>query len=182
MLSPPIPTLDDLLCLADAARITIRYHDLNSHPEITAWAQGRTIILDRSLLSNYREHKCILAEEIGHVLLPPLQSHAPYYKKTFATLDFKRRSLLTYQVSKDEFRARAWAANFLIPEAAFSDHIARGPHTITDWCDYFEVSDWLMLFRFHIATTKAPSRLQPAFLRQQISDNQIYLQRGEPIW
>lgn len=81
-------------------------------------------IILRKDLSQYQE-KSTLAEELGHY----------YYDATYpvSCTDFQL-------ISKQEYRARKWAYNVLIPAEDLISAIENGLNNIDDLSDYFEVS------------------------------------------
>ncbi|MBC7340926.1 MAG: ImmA/IrrE family metallo-endopeptidase [Clostridia bacterium] len=175
-MSPPIPTLEDLLSLVAGLGCRVEQRpSLAASLGFSGITTGRTIIIDSSLSA--REKKSVLAEEIGHILHAPPESHAVFYSPRFRRLDFDRRSRLAYRVGRDETRARRWAAEFLVPQSAFLEFAQTGPHSLPDWCDYFEVSEWLMLVRFQLTEIRS----YPASHANRSLNNK-QLQRGEPLW
>lgn len=81
-------------------------------------------IILRKDLSQYQE-KSTLAEELGHY----------YYDATYPV------SCTDLQlISKQEYRARKWAYNVLIPAEDLISAIENGLNNIDDLSDYFEVS------------------------------------------
>lgn len=141
-------TLENLFLLCDALEIVIRYRDLHAkRPLLEGYAclDRRQIILDESLKNNRRQHKCVLAEEIGHFLYPPTGNHYVYHLAEYRqAVSVEERSLIFAAVIKDERLALRWATDFLIPDVAFWDFTKTGPHEIWEWCEHFDVESWFM--------------------------------------
>ena len=78
-----IRSIDNLFDLADELGIDYAYDDLHNkqHPNLDGYADAskRLIVMDKSLLEKPRHHKCVLAEEIGHILFPPRPGHVAYH-------------------------------------------------------------------------------------------------------
>jgi len=130
-------------------RLEIRYENLqNEHPGrlgVARPAKG-LIVLDISIRGT-RQEKCVLAEEIGHCLYPPVADHRLFYSKRFYTLDSHQKRDLRRDVWREERAARCWAADVLIPDYCFWDFFDIGPHEMEEWCERFDVEPWLVAFK-----------------------------------
>jgi len=146
-------SLEDLIDMAiNVLVITIKYEDLHSkRPTLDGYADAgnRLIVLDISLRDNPRHHKCVLAEEIGHILFPPRPGHLAYHMQGYYQLDSYDRSSIKAVVSQDERKAIQWATIFLIPDIELDKSIADGKKTIYEFAEIFEVEKWFMLFRLN---------------------------------
>lgn len=105
-------------------------------------ARTKTIILNTSLKENPREEKCVLLEEIGHIIYPPRPGHIRYHSKGF----YKREncSLIKHTVAQDERKARDWATNVLLGNVEFCHIKSVEASTISELADYFDVEPWFM--------------------------------------
>jgi len=142
--------LDDLYALAKKLGIQIIYKDLlNKHSGLLGMADAanKTITLDWLLRGNYRQLKCILAEEIGHILFPPRPGHIRYHSKRFIHADHIDRSLTKAIVAQDERKARQWAANILMPDDEFWRALREGANTVYRLAEWFDVEEWFVLMK-----------------------------------
>jgi hypothetical protein len=137
-------SLEHLLQLAYDLCISISYRDLNGqHPQLLGYTRGRYITLDVSLRDKPRQHKCVLAEEIGHALYPPGANHISYHiAGGWAELNFLSRGNIEYSVGQDERHALKWATGLLIPDQAFWEYADDGRCFVWEWCEYFDVEQW----------------------------------------
>ncbi|MGB9804091.1 ImmA/IrrE family metallo-endopeptidase [Desulfofundulus sp.] len=144
-------TLEDLEGLIFGMGVDVRYKNLHKqHPllDAYAWPARRLIVLDETLRYPSRHKKCVLAEEIGHMVYPPAGDHILYHTADYYNLDSWQRFDLWRRVAADEREALQWATGFLIPDTAFWDFLKRGPHEWEDWLEYFDVEDWFMGLKF----------------------------------
>lgn len=151
-------TIDKLSTMAWEFGIKVVYQDLRSrHPDLLgmADAEQRVIILDKSLSGSQRKLKCILAEEIGHVLYPPRPGHIAYHSTEFIQSDFNGRSNLKIIVAQDERKALTWATGVLIPDVEFWRAVDNGINTIYELSDYFDVEEWFMRLKIGYIRMKA---------------------------
>ena len=137
-------SVEQLLQLSCDLGISISYRDLcGQHPQLLGYTKKGSIFLDVSLKDKPRQHKCVLAEEIGHALYPPASSHVSYHiANGWAELDFLSRGNIEYSVGKDERQALKWATDLLIPDRAFWEYADEGLHSVWEWCDQFDVEQW----------------------------------------
>lgn len=98
--------------IEDCNGIYLNYYKINA------------IGLDYKEINTYTDEKCILAEELGH-----------YYQDATYSLYSDSNS-----ISKQEYRAKKWAYNVLIPIETLKDAIKKGLNTTYDLADYFEVN------------------------------------------
>ena len=144
--------------------ITVNYRDLCSqHPQLLGFTREKSITLDTSLRDKLRQHKCVFAEEIGHVLYPPAPNHTSYHvADAWKELDFLSRCSIEQCVGKDERQALKWATNLLIPDKAFWKYADQGLHYLWDWCEYFDVEQWFfeMKVGFIRASQKPANRIK----------------------
>ena len=146
-----IMSFESLLELARQLKITIEYQDLHheQHSALDGYAdtEKKLIVLDLSLRDNPRHHKCVLAEEIGHILFPPRPGHIAYHMKGYHKLDHQCRSNIKAIVSQDERKALRWATSFLIPDAILQAAAKNNIDSIEDLAEWFDVEKWFLLFR-----------------------------------
>lgn len=146
--------------IAYAHDIEITYENLHytKHPllEGYAWPAKGMIILDESLRGKATQEKCVLTEEVGHCLYPPVANHIAYHYAGYRQLDCWERDNLAVLVAKDERMALRWGTSFLIPDKVFWEYAQKGPHEWLDWLEYFDVTDWFMRAKFGIMRTKHP--------------------------
>ncbi len=140
--------------------ITVRWSDLQSTcPGVYAYVQPfkRLVVLDHSLADKPRRLKCVLAEETGHVLYPPLGDQVVYHLAgAYRMLDSPGRTRLETLVAKDERLALKWATKLLIPDRLFWHFAVQGPHTWDEWLDYFDVEDWFLRAKFEFIFKDKP--------------------------
>ncbi|MDD2297632.1 MAG: hypothetical protein PHX79_07450 [Sphaerochaetaceae bacterium] len=137
--------------------IKIIYADLHSkNPQLEAYTvpQKQQIIMDKSLPCRPCQHKCVLAEEVGHVLYPPLVSTTQYHIAEYWDLDFHQRGNISYRNSKSERAALLWATSFIIPDDEFWEFAQEGPWERWEWLERFDVEDWFMRRKVGIMRTK----------------------------
>ena len=134
--------LDLLLAMADICDIKVEYGHLPTGLLGKANAETKTITLDTRLKPRSRLHKCVLAEEIGHILYPPRPGQVRYHSKGF--YDMENIGMVKHIVAQDERKALDWAASVLVPDVEFWDAIHNGVDTVLGMMEYFEVEDWLV--------------------------------------
>jgi len=141
-------TLDDLCTLAEINRIKIIFENLrqiNISYLGKADASNKIITLDISLRENTRESKCVLAEEIGHILYPPRPGHIRYHSRGYWQIEHHDRSLMGVIVAQDERKALDWATRVLIPDDEFwQANKECGMDKIYLLVDWFDVEPWVV--------------------------------------
>jgi len=137
--------IDILFVWAKALDIKVMFTKMQTGLYGRADASKKLILLDISLQDNPRSLKCILAEEIGHILIPPRPGHIRYHSKGF----YKREdcSLIKYSVAQDERKARDWATSVLLGNVDLSRIKEVGSSSINELADYFDVEPWFMEHR-----------------------------------
>jgi len=102
--------------------------------------QKPIIGLSLALSGNYRLHRCVLSEELGH-----------HFTST-GDQAIKRHYCIQDRLSIDkiEYKALRWAANFLVPENDLLDAIASGLCEIWELAEEFDVSEEMMRFRMRL--------------------------------
>lgn len=106
-------------------------------------AETMTIKLDHSLLKNSRQHKCVLAEEIGHILCPPRPGHIRYHSIGFWRTE--GTSCIKAVVAQDERKALDWATGVLLPDSEFSKIIeSDGGYTVGQIAELLDVEPWIV--------------------------------------
>ncbi|WP_028987648.1 ImmA/IrrE family metallo-endopeptidase [Thermicanus aegyptius] len=142
-----------LLQLADKMGIKVHYHDFSPPLEGVYWSHPDyppIIGLSRSLLSDRARYRCVLAEEIGHHFTTPI----------FATLPkayFHYRDRL--EISRAEYRALKWAANYLIPLDKLCEAQKNGIVDLWDLAEHFDVTEEMMRFRMNLADVRGRLKL-----------------------
>ena len=151
-------TLERLYLIADALDIKVYFKDLNKNYTGLlgkADATKREIILDISLKDNRREQKCVLAEEIGHILYPPRPGHIAYHSRGYYDYDNIKRSMIKVTVAQDERMALDWATNALISDVEFWRAIEEGENTLGHLQEYFSVTEWFIRLKIGYIRRKA---------------------------
>lgn len=115
---------------------------------------GHYILLDKRLLSRPREHRCVLAEEIGHALHPPrLLGHVRFCRRRYESAD--NDAII---VAQDEQKALRWATDFLIPDVEIWRVVKKdGINTVPELAEHFYVTEWFI-------------RAKIGFIRRQARD------------
>lgn len=140
---------------AQGLGIKISVKDLQSKkPGLLGKANAKTkeIELDISLLDDTRKHKCVLAEEIGHILYPPRQGHTAYHSRNFFNYD--NRGNIEAIVAQDERKALDWATNVLISDVEFY-RVIKNNVTLFQLTEYFDVDEWFMRHKIAYVRRKA---------------------------
>lgn len=108
-------------------------------------AAKKLIKLELSLKDNPRQLKCVLAEEIGHILFPPRPGHVSYHAKDF--YEKENCSMIKHTVAQDERLARDWATSVLLGHVDWSRIKSVGAKSVSELADYFDVEPWFMEHR-----------------------------------
>lgn len=95
------------------------------------------IILDRSLMTQPRDERCVMAEEVGH--------HKTTGTGTLFVVHFSYHTVV--EMSRTEQRALRWATEYLMPTPDFALAIRRGRRSIEELADYFFVTHWMVRFK-----------------------------------
>jgi len=135
--------MDRLLELCHKERIVLQYVPLctTDRKLLGLYVCGPdvyTILLDVSLKNNYRKHREVLAEELGH--------HFMGINRNFFVLDGFHEYTI---VRRDENRALQWATDFLIPDKelvyAVSKHSLRSCFELAEYFDVTQSFMWAKL-------------------------------------
>ena len=140
--------MNRLLEIADAENITIEYRKLTRGLNgFYIWEKDCPpyIALSFSLHSNYRLHRCVLAEELGH--------HFTSVGQRFSQKHHSLQDRLT--IDKVEYKALRWAANFLVPEDDLLDVIRDGLCELWELAEDFDVTEEMMQFRMRLFGIKS---------------------------
>ncbi len=151
-------TLDYLILMVEGLNIRLIYRDLNKNNVGLlgeADASNRTITLDCSLVDYPREHKSVLAEEIGHVLYPPRPGHIAYHARGYYDTDHIERCNIRATVAQDERMALDWATGVLMPDVEFWRVVEEGENTLWQLADWFEVTEWFVRIKVGYIRRKA---------------------------
>ncbi len=112
--------------------------------------------LDNSLKFCTREQKCVLAEEIGHVLYPLRPGHIAYQARGYYDIDNIERSMIKAFVAQYKRRALDWASNALIQDdVEFWRALKEGESTLYDLHEYFSVTEWFLRLKIGYIRRKA---------------------------
>ena len=136
-----------LLVWANVYDIKVKYRHLPPGLLGKANARTKTITLDTRLEPKYRLLKCVLAEEIGHILYPPRPGHVAYHSTNYYHIDHCDRSNIKAIVAQDERKALTWATGVLIPDVEFWRVNRNGVDTVYELAEYFEVEEWFMMLK-----------------------------------
>ncbi|RJX18548.1 MAG: hypothetical protein C4570_06625 [Ammonifex sp.] len=153
-------TIDHLLLIASFLGARVTYSDLHAiHPKLEAYTRFPAIHLDKSLECRPRQHRCVLAEEIGHVCYPPRPGHVAYHVAgSWNSLDYEARDGLAVIVAQDERKALKWATGLLIPNSAFWRFAGKGPQSMEDWLEEFDVERWFLEAKIGLIRVSQPPR------------------------
>jgi Zn-dependent peptidase ImmA (M78 family) len=160
---------DDLVYIAGSLGIEVVYRDIHSKkPLLDGYAAPykKLIVIEKTI--KYTTHGlCVLAEEIGHCLYPPLSNHIMYHRSDYHNMNQWQCDNLAVQVAKEENQAIVFATNLLIPDSVFWEYFESGPHEIWEWCDYFCVAEWFMRRKIGLMRAKKGFRWRNAIARAQ---------------
>lgn len=143
-------SIDDLYIWAVELGITVTFGNLRKYnPGLLGKADAATITItiDNSLIKKRRKLKCVLAEEIGHILYPPRPGHVAYHSTNYYHIDHCDRSNIKAIVAQDERKALTWATGVLIPDVEFWRVNRNGVDTVYELAEYFEVEEWFMMLK-----------------------------------
>lgn len=149
---------DRLFYWARLLEISVIFADLPTGLLGQANADTKTITLDRALKSSDRRLRCVLAEEIGHIMHPPRPGHLRYHSKGYWQID--DRSSLRHIVAQDERKALDWATGVLMPDVEFNRIMEDGNHSISEIVELYEVEPWAVLHKISYYRRKAGRRVK----------------------
>lgn len=118
-------------------------------------AKTRIIELDESLINRPKLLKCILAEEIGHILFSPRAGHIAYHSREYVNYNSYDRSNINAIVAQDERLALDWATSVLVPDFEFWRIIDEGINTLWALAEYFDVEEWFIHIKIGYIRRKA---------------------------
>lgn len=135
--------MESLLQLAEAENIAVEYSKLRHPVRGFYWhpIDAYPIIgLSLKLHSDYRLHRCVLAEELGH-----------HFTSSGERIAKKHHSLQDrLMIDKCEYKALRWAAKHLVPENDLLDAVSEGLYEIWELADHFSVTEDMMRFRLRL--------------------------------
>lgn len=145
MLSPHIPT-DQLLDILAEECIFIEYLDLVYAHGFYLYLEECTVIgISNAVTQDEKLFRTVLAEEIGHHFTVTSNKQPVQY------LTYRDRLSL----DKSESAALRWAADFLIPDNLLFKYLgARSLMNFAEMCDFFLVTDYLLLQKFTALSRK----------------------------
>lgn len=155
-----------MLFIAESLGIRVFYKDLHSQkPLLDGYAipKQHLIIIDKTLHHTIQGN-CVLAEEIGHCIYPPLSDHVIYHTDYYS-MNHWNRDNLAVKVAKEENQAIFFATNLLIPDSEFWKYFESGSHEIYEWCEHFHVAEWFMRRKIGFMRTKQRFRWRNAIAR-----------------
>lgn len=132
--------------IAENEEIYIAYKNLQQAGDIQGLYTidprvGPIIVLDLSLLSQPRLHRCVAAHELGHHFYPPrlnTTTVVAFYRSDQYTIDNQKEIIRT----QDENKALRWGTELLMPSDEVWDAIKDGYNTIPLLADRFNVTEW----------------------------------------
>ncbi len=135
--------MEEMYSIAKREHINIRWW--NFHPPIRGayWAPPDVppvIFLDYSLSHNTALLRCVFAEELGH--------HFTLDRHCLCQPYFNYRDRLN--ISRSEFRACRWAAQYLMPKQRVFNALKNGYVNKWDLAEYFEVIEDMVNFRMNL--------------------------------
>jgi len=153
--------------IAENEEIYIAYEDLQRAGDIQGLytvhpRAGPVIILDQSLLSRHRLHRCVAAHELGHHFYPPRTDASTviaFYRSNYYTNNSQKEIV----ISQDEQKALRWATELLMPSAAVWLAIRDGYDTLPLLVERFSVEEWFV--RFKIGYLRREERVRGKNLR-----------------
>jgi len=139
----------EMYMIAERENIEIEWQEFIPPVRGLYWApQGipPVIWLDKSLEYNHRLLRCVMAEELGH--------HFTTAGDCLCRTYFNYRDRLA--VSRAEYRALRWAAEYLIPKKRLHKALRAGNDTLWGLAEIFDVTEEMMRFRLegHVGETR----------------------------
>lgn len=135
--------MDGLLDICREQNVDVSYQELDpQHGLLGMYVREGTrqgIILDRSLLRQPRLERCVMAEEVGH--------HVTAGSGNVCIVHFNYG--VAIEMTRTEERGLRWGAEYLMPTVAFANAILSGRRSVDELADYFDVTPWMVLRRFH---------------------------------
>lgn len=138
--------MQKILDIAHRERIYIAYRDLQStgdaqglyfiHPRA-----GPMILLDKSLLTRPKQHRCIAAHELGHHFYPPRNSAIAFHRSNHYSNISSQTAII---IQQDENKALHWATELLMPSEEVWAAIKEGYNTVHLLADIFNVTEWFV--------------------------------------
>ena len=122
--------------------IKVYYKKLTDGLAGEADAENKVVTICCTVLDNPRQHKCVLAEEIGHIIHPSRPGHIRYHSKHFH--EREGCSAIKVIVAQDETRARDWATNVLLPNVELCHIKEVGASTMEELSSHFDVEPWFI--------------------------------------
>jgi hypothetical protein len=132
--------MEEMYKLADQEGIEIEWQEFMPPIRGIYWAPAGippVIWLDKSLENNAKLLRCVMAEELGH--------HFTLDRDCLCRTYFNYRDRLA--VSRAEYRAWRWAAEYLIPMGDFKRAIRSGIATKWELSEHFDVTEQMVEFR-----------------------------------
>lgn len=106
-------------------------------------ADTLTISLDKGM--DNCQTRDVLAEEIGHMVLPPRPGHIRYHSRSFHKN--KNCSMIKHIVAQDERLARDWATRLLLGNVDLEEIKNVSANNIAELANHFEVDPWFIEHR-----------------------------------
>jgi len=136
--------MKEMYAIAEREGINIRWWDFAPPLRGLYWAPKDlppVIALDNALENNTPLLRSIFAEELGH--------HFTLDRAAICRTYFNYRDRLA--VSRAEYRAWKWAAEYLIPKKQLRKALRNGNGTLWDLAELFDVTEEMMEFRLKLA-------------------------------
>lgn len=145
--------MERLMQITESENIAVEYSKLKYPIRGFYWKpiDALPIIgLSLSLHSDYRLHRCVLAEELGH-----------HFTSVGEHIAKKHHSIQDrLSIDKCEYKALRWAANFLVPEDDLLDTIRDGLCEVWELAEEFNVTEDMMRFRMRLFGVKQLRKIE----------------------
>ena len=139
--------MQHLLEIAEAENIAVEYKRIKSaiNGMYLQMPDCQPVIyLSLKVHSDYRLHRCVLAEELGH-----------HFTSSGERIAKKHHSMQDrLSIDKCEYKALRWAANQLVPENDLLDAITSGVEELWELAEEFDVTEEMMRFRMRLFGVK----------------------------